>query len=409
MVWSESWNRKRIATSLVVWCFGSFSILNGNLGSVNRLCAQEARPSAFLVRSSVPYKIPDTGSLNEEISNTESPYRNSLSSVEIARLASMRSAASKLVYSDLRSRTQSSRSNANDDENRILVPFQRAIAHRLRQSSAANALKLHYAIAACLQAERLLDETQALLELQSTTQSQLIDRGIPIPDPLLVERLTTNLDDKRTDNRSKLYVLRIQLAALIGSEIACEHSPMDLDTVIPSDWDVCDRIQEALECRCDLMMLQRLRGSISPETLDVWDSIGALTSGVPAGIKANFFWTKFLRSRCNQTENQNAVAARRAWLEELITERTRQITTDVEIAFEKKKTAALRWVNVGTQLEHWTSRIAQLEKLGETQGNLAEQLEAKLSRQQELGLQVERWLEWHQASVDLTLAIGCEY
>lgn len=408
MVWSESWNTKRIATSLVAWCIGSFCILNGNMQSVSRLFAQEARPSAFLVSSSVPYRIPNTGSPNEEISNTESPYRKSLSSVEIARLAATRSAASRLVNSDLRSRTQSSRSNANGEENRILVPFQRAIAHRLRQSSSANALKLHYAIAACLQAERLLDETQALLELQSTTQSQLIDRGIPIPDPLLVERLKTNLDDKRIDNRSKLYVLRTQLAALIGSENACAHSPTELD-VIPSDWDVCDRIQEALECRCDLVMLQRLRGSISPETLDVWDSIGALTSGVPARMKATFLLTKFLRSRCHQADDQKAVAARRAWLEELIVERTRQITTDVEIAFEKKKTAALRWVNVGTQLEHWASRIAQLEKLGETQGNLGEQLEAKLSRQQERGHQLERWLEWHQASVDLTLAIGCEY
>jgi len=413
MVLSESWNKKRIETSLLGCCIVSFFVLNGNTQSASRVFAQDAQPSVFLVHSSVPYQFaitetPNSAIPNSAIPNSEGFYRQSLSREEIGRLASQRSAASRLVNADVRSRTHSSRANGKEDENRILVPFQCAIAHRLRQSSAANALKLHYGIAACLQAERLLDETRSLLDVQSETQSLLIDRGIPIPDPLLVERLKTTMEDKRIDNQSKLNVLRTQLTALIGAEIACSHAPTEIDSVIPSDCDVCDRIKEALECRCDLVMLQRLRGSISAETLDLWDSIGALTSGVPTRTKTTFFWTKFLRSRCNQTENQNAVAARRAWLEELINERSKQIAMEVEIAFEKKKSAALRWVNVGTQLEHWTNRISQLEMLGESHGNLAEQMEAKLSRQQERGLQIERWLEWHQASVDLALAIGCD-
>ncbi len=408
MVLSESWNKKRIESSLIGLCIVSFFVLNGNTQLAGRVFAQDAQPSVFLVHSSVPYQFANTETPNSAIPNSEGFYRQSLSREEIGRLASQRSAASRLVNADVRSRTNSSRANGKDDEKRILVPFQCAISHRLRQSSAANALKLHYGIAACLQAERLLDETRGLLDVQSETQSQLIDRGIPIPDPLLVERLKTTMEDKRIDNQSKLNVLRTQLVALIGAENACSHAPAEIDSVIPSDCDVCDRIKEALECRCDLVILQRLRGSISVETLDLWDSIGAMTSGVPTRTKTTFFWTKFLRSRCNQTENQNAVAARRAWLEELITERSKQIAMEVEIAFEKKKTAALRWVNVGTQLEHWTNRISQLEMLGESHGNLAEQMEAKLSRQQERGLQIERWLEWHQASVDLALAIGCD-
>jgi hypothetical protein len=408
MVLSESWTKKRIESSLIGWCIVSFFVLSGNTPSAGRVFAQDAKPNVFLVHSSVPYQITNTESPKSETPKSESFYRQSLSRDEIGQLASRRSAASRLVSADVRSRTYSSRANGKDDENLILVPFQCAIAHRLRQSSAANALKLHYGIAACLQAERLLDETRSLLDVQRETQSQLIDRGIPIPDPLLVERLNTTMEDKRIDNQSKLHVLRTQLVALIGAENACSHAPTEIDSVIPSDCDVCDRIKEALECRCDLVTLQRLRGSISAETLDLWDRIGALTSGVPTRTKTTLFWTKFLRTRCNQTENQNAVAARRAWLEELITERTKQIVMEVEIAFEKKKSAALRWVKVGTQLEHWNSRISQLEKLGESHGNLAEQMEAKLSRQQERGLQIERWLEWHQASVDLALAIGCE-
>ena len=81
---------------------------------------------------------------------------------------------------------------------------------------------------------------------------------------------------------------------------------------------------------------------------------------------------------------------------------------EVDIAFEKKKTAALRWVKSVEQITNWETRIAQLEQLSEVQGNLAIQLEANLNRLQAKGQRIERWVEWQQANMDLLLAIGCD-
>jgi len=79
---------------------------------------------------------------------------------------------------------------------------------------------------------------------------------------------------------------------------------------------------------------------------------------------------------------------------------------EVELAFERKRTAALRWVNAGEQTQNWEERIRQLEKLSEVQGNLAQQFEAKLNRLQSRAQQLERWVDWHQAQADLILATG---
>ena len=359
-----------------------------------------ARPSAFLVSSSLPYSLPT------QLQSS----RQSLSAEQIRQLAAERSGAANLVLSDSKSRSLHSISPCKDVDSKreILTNFQSAIAFRLRQTASANALKLHYGIAACLAAERVFDETSELIDQQERAQIELVEKGIPIPDPLLVGRLKIILEDKRLENLSKIAVLRTQLSALIGTESACGHAPSEVDELVPSDRDVCVHIEKALSCRCDLLMMKRLRGTINGDSLDVWDSIGALLSGVPALAKNKSFWLMLLRTKRSQIEIQCAIAVRRKWLDDLIAERTRQISMEVEVAFEKKKTAALRWVNSGEQISNWETRIVQLEKLSEVQGNMASQFEARLNRLQVKGQRTERWVEWHQANVDLMLAIGCE-
>jgi outer membrane protease len=91
----------------------------------------------------------------------------------------------------------------------------------------------------------------------------------------------------------------------------------------------------------------------------------------------------------------------------LIAERTKQITVEVELAFEKKKTAALRWTIEHDCLANWDLRIQQLTALAEAHGNLAEQMSAKQSEFESQGKLIERWLEWHHADVELQLAKGC--
>jgi hypothetical protein len=92
----------------------------------------------------------------------------------------------------------------------------------------------------------------------------------------------------------------------------------------------------------------------------------------------------------------------------LIAERTKQITVEVELAFEKKKAAALRWVIATEQVKQWEQRLEQLVQMSDVQGNLPEQFSVRLKLQESRGSVIERWLDWHQAEAELRLAIGCE-
>jgi hypothetical protein len=277
----------------------------------------------------------------------------------------------------------------------------------LQQTASADAMKLHYGIAACKLAEKSMNETMGLLVQQENAQAALVEKGIPIPDPLMVQRLKTQLDDQRLQNQSKIAMLRTQLVALIGSENACRHIPDESNEITPSDHDVCDHIQQALRCRCDLQTMIQLRKTVRSETLTVWDGIGAALSGLPALNSPKPFWSKLLKTKRSQAELQCAVASRLAWLDDLIAERSKQIAMEVEIAFEKKKTAALRWVKSGEQIANWSLRIEQLDKLSEVQGNLASQYDARLNRLVSEGQRIELWAQWHLANEDLKLSIGC--
>lgn len=361
----------------------------------------QSQPRAmFLVSSSQPYTIP-------------APFEGEtapLSAMQIGRIAAERSGAANLVTADSKSRSSLAHSICNDNKSELEVMrlFECAVACRLRQTASSNAMKLHYGIAASLFAERTLNETMDLLGQQEKAQAALVDKGIPISDPLLVQRLKIQLEDKRLANQSKIAILRSQLAALIGTENACRHVPVEPKEIVPSDQDVCEHIQQALRCRCDLQTMIRLRKTVNADTLAVWDGIGAMLSGVPVLAKPKPFWSKLLRTKRSQAEIQCAVAARLAWLDDLISERTKQIAMEVETAFEKKKTAALRWVKSGEQIANWGLRIEQLEKLAEVQGNLASQYEAKLNRLQAEGQRAALWAEWHLANEDLKLSIGCD-
>lgn len=358
------------------------------------------QPNRFLVSSSAPYSL----------APQFLPSSHTLSATQIGQLAAERCGAAKMVAYNSKSRSLPALSACMDVEceNRILEFFQAAVAFRLRQTASANAMKLHYGIAACLTAEQVFNETNRLLEQQEKAQTELEEKGIPIPDPLLVGRLKLILEDKRLDNQSKTAILRTQLSALIGTENACGHAASEPDEIEPSDCSVCSHIERALTCRCDLQTMKRLRGTINSDTLAVWEGIGAFLSGVPALAKQKTFWSKLFRTQRNQTEIERAITTRRNWLDELTEERTKQIAMEVDVAFEKKRTAALRWVKTGEQVTNWETRILQLEKLSEVQGNLASQFEAKLNRLQAKGQRIERWVEWHQANIELMLAIGCD-
>ena len=393
----------RIFRSLIAFSLVSCVVVPLVASAQSSDLASEAHSQSrnrFLVSSSLPYTLP--ASFEGESST--------LSAMQIGKIAADRCGSANLVTADSQSRSSFARSLCNDNKSELEVMrlFECAVACRLRQTASSNAMKLHYGIAACLLVERTLSETTDLLGQQQKAQDALVEKGIPISDPLLVQRLKIQLEDKRLENQSKIALLRSQLAALIGTENACRHVPVEPKEIVPSDQDVCEHIQQALRCRCDLQTMIRLRKMVNADTLTAWDGIGAMLSGVPVLAKPKPFWSKLLRTKRSQAEIQSAVAARLSWLDDLISERTKQIEMEVETAFEKKKTAALRWVKSGEQIANWGMRIEQLEKLAEVQGNLASQYEAKLNRLQAEGQRASLWAEWHLANEDLKLSIGCD-
>lgn len=355
-------------------------------------------------------------SLPLDLPNPPSP---SFDSSQIATYAAQQAGAAQLVELDMQSRNGQSRSGqsrikaklgSKKREDSVAIDrIQHAVAYRLRQVAVSSALKLHFAMAACIRAEQTLQEVSRTLDVQSQAQTKLVEAGIPIPDPLLVERTRLAIEDKKISNRSQLTQLRAQLAALVGPEIACNHMPVEPTAIVPSDSNVCEHINAALRCRCDLTTLIALQSQVSVDNLSQWDSVGASLSGIPLPLPgAKPFWFSVLGSTCSKNDLNQAVAARKKWLCELISERQKQITLEVELAFEKKKEAALRWANEIENQANWDQRLKQLEALGEAHGNLADQTNVKMNQFESEGKLIQRWLEWHQADIELRLAKGCE-
>jgi len=360
-------------------------------------------PRMFLVSSSIPLELPGS-SLIETVRASRS-----LSADDVAQLAMSRSGTAQLAELDLQSRSRPNGIGQRHNSTYVMNRVQRAIGYRSRQVSQSNALKLHFAIAACARAEQAFEAANQMLTEQALAQNELVDAGIPIPDPLFIDRARLAIVDKRVANRSQLNQLRVQLTSLIGTEAACNHSPLEEEAIVPSDSDVCEHIQDALRCRCDLVTLIDLQSHVSADNLSQWDNVGAVLSGVPLPARGAIpFWFRLFSSTWNKSEQADAVAARKKWLCHLIAERTKQITVEVELAFEKKKTAALRWSIESENQTNWDLRLRQLEAISEAHGNLAEQISTKLNQFESKGKLIERWLDWHQANVELELAVGCE-
>ena len=117
-----------------------------------------SQPSVILVSKISPLTIP----------NTPSNFSPGLTALEIARIAGQRSGAADILKLDLQARKRSGIARGgNEATESILCHVQAATSFRLRQTAAANAVKLHYAIAACLKATDLFDESDGLLQRQS--------------------------------------------------------------------------------------------------------------------------------------------------------------------------------------------------------------------------------------------------
>ncbi|MFN9415443.1 MAG: hypothetical protein ACK56W_22920 [Pirellula sp.] len=363
------------------------------LSGQSLLCSEDDVPP-FAIRPSEPYFVAETISLKKTFYATE-----------IAMIAARQCGPANLVIRENSVSTSSRRDQ--DVEQTAIRSIRQATAQRFRENAATVALKLHYGLAACKQSQDLLSRTRQELDRQSNAQSKLIQKGVPIPDPLLTDRLLVDWNDQLLENESKQRTLRIQLSELVGSEIACNYDPIFELNLNPSDIDVCDYLQTAMRCRHEIALLCGLRNSINASAIELWESIAAALSGVPTLRSKPLSVAGRIKRLLLRDEIEQEIRNRKQWLETLIEERTNHIRKEVEVAYETKRIAALRWANSKEQSKIWETRVLQLEKIGEElKGNMADQSAARLQALQSEVNTIKRWLDWHLANVDLENAIG---
>lgn len=279
-----------------------------------------------------------------------------------------------------------------------------ALEYRERERAASTAVRLHYGIAASSMGIASQDDLLRYLEIQQRAQDTLIEQGIGIGDPMQLHRLRLQVEGQRLETSSTMGQLRTQLSLLVGNQVACEYMPLFDSNLIPSDSDVCEYVAEAMRRRVDLCLLHSLRCKIVAGDLDEFDLYAAEWLGLPQKVESKVRLQSWVKSMvCGKDRD---LKRRKDWLDALIEARTQQITVEVEIAFEKKKAAALRWVNARSLVDAWKQRILQLERLSEARGNLAEQISARIELARAEGEVVKRWVEWHEANAELILAVG---
>ncbi len=332
----------------------------------------------------------------------------SLNETQILQLACRCNHQAELVLSLARSQQNSGiRSETEKKRETVVCLLANVAAQKIRSEQAAAALKAHMGLAATTLGSELIDRIEAELSQQMDIQKKLIEAGVSIPDDSLLTRLQNENNDARLEIESKERVLRIQLSGLLSSSYACSYLPIVMTEMMPCDTDVCDYVERALECHYELVALGKIRGLLDPESVDLGNELLALVANVPSlpakkvGLLSRWKASLSLHDRTSESNKQ------KNWMSSLITERSQEIAREIEIAYENKRAAALRWSVTKEQINVWSQRIEQLEKLGtESRGTIAELGAAKLSKLKEEARLVERWLEWQTANVELKLAMG---
>jgi hypothetical protein len=332
----------------------------------------------------------------------------SLDESQILQLACRCTPQSELVLFLARSQEKTGNwSEAEQKRETVVCLLANVAAQKIRSERAAVAMKAHYGLAATELGTELVGRTEAELTKQMEIQKKLIEAGVSVPDDSLLTRLQNETNDSKLEIESKERVLRIQLSGLISSSHACSYVPVVKTEMMPCDIDVCGYVERALECHYELAALGKIRGLLGPDSIELGNELLALVAKVPYLPVKKFGLLSRLKASLNGSDLTSESNKQKNWLNSLMMERRQEIAREIEIAYENKRTAALRWSVTKEQLNVWSRRVEQLEKLGtENRGTIAELGAAKLSKLKEEAQLIERWMEWQTANVDLKLALG---
>ncbi len=339
--------------------------------------------------------------------------KSSYSSDEIAQLAARNASLAILMRGDLRAdRTgvfrPSKKQQATLDLRSQVQEYRIA---RQRQLAASQALELHFALATIAALEPIQKELFSLLEVQRERQQRAIERGISILDPTAIDRLLATVRDTQLQSQEKATQLRSQLALLVDPSIACHYVPESMNTPEQKIAENCKMIEWAMYQRCDLAGLIYLRTQLNEDTLDVARWMSDVLSGsanLAAGFSTRPLSLLGIVSSKEKQAKQDELCERLAMLDEAIESLRAKIASEVDIALNKQSTAYSRFSNTQGLVDLWRHRVAQLRTYGDQVKALpAEEFEAELQVLQVQSDLVQRQGDWHQAIVELALAVGC--
>lgn len=284
---------------------------------------------------------------------------------------------------------------------------------RQSQIAASQAMMIHYGLATLEALQSIQSETNEEIRLQQARQDKAIEMGVTILDPMALPRLLNSLHDQEIESLSKASQLRSQLTVLVGTRIACSYRPNAMTEPVcpPPFLDTCEYLNYALSHRCDLLGLVHLRNNLTVETLDVarWMS-DVLTATPPATLTATSIpGISFIRLLLSQKHRDDdaELCERLKMLDEAIGTLRTQIASDVDIAVAKQRSAAERYCNAIERVQLWKTRIDQLRAYGEKiKPMLDEEASAQQNWLQSRSDAIQRQGDWHQAIVELGLAIG---
>ncbi len=351
---------------------------------------------------------------SRSVATDPSTPRLSYSPEDITRLAISKASLVILMRGDLQA-DQKGVLRPSKQEQAILNLRSKVQEFRIARQSqivAAQALELHFGLATLDAIQPIQLELESILLLAGERQDRAIERGLSIFDPTAIQRVMATSKDASLQSQSKASQLRSQLALLVGPSVACHYQPEPMckpDCVTTSDH--CQLIEIALRQRCDLAGLVYLRSRLDDDTLDVarWmsDILSGTASLAPNIALKPYRFLKLVSSK-EKTTRQEELCTRLLMLDQATKTLREKIASEVDIALNKQATAASRYKNSLTQVELRQTRLAQLRAYGDqVKAFPADELEAEIQLIEARSELVQRQGDWHQAVVELALAIGC--
>ncbi len=287
----------------------------------------------------------------------------SLTAEQIGRIARQQSKLSQLLCreaSAIGEYAQKHRGHSHE----LARKFLERNAARLAQQSAEQAMLLHSGLYALDEGRPLLKQSLEGIDAAIEQQKRAVEEGIPIADPTRLFTHRIEALDRQASNELLSSKVRIQLALLIPSDIACNYHPLEMIVPVEIPKDICAEIHQAYQRRCDLVALRELANQLTFEDLE----LARLAAGQLAGRTLALVTKKTIFGsilRIGKQKEEEEFCVRKRQISDAADLLEKQIAIQIELDWQEWRTAAYRWELAKQQVEMRQQRVEQLKRMGE--------------------------------------------